>query len=389
MANRRLYVVHGTGGDAVGLVKNLTLPIAQAKGNIVDIRQDVLHGLFTFVAIVDLSDSELRLDAFREMVARIAEDTGLVIRVDNYVPRPRDPEKRNILLILVGPDAPGIIAESAELLSRYRINLEFTRSVARQGVFLMELLCDMSRCAIPQDLLMADLREAMAARNLQAVFQTDDVFNKRKRIVLFDIAGSFLTAEALDDIIRHAGIQREELSALYAAGDAATNLRNAAARLEGLDSDVLESVVKTVQPTDGTVELVQTLKVLGYRIALISQGFSFFTEVARQRLDIDHTFGVGLAVDEDSRIMTGHLKTDALAAVERGRVVPELLAREAIDESDVTVISDRGQHETPGLRLDFDLATILSHYKRHVLSRDALLGLIGSFGLIRNGLAAK
>jgi phosphoserine phosphatase len=383
MANRRLYVVHGMGGDAVGLVKSLTSPIAQARGNIVDIRQDVLHGLFTFVAVVDLSESELRMDDFRNMIARIAEDTGLAITVDNYVPRHRNPERQNILLILVGRDAPGIIAESAELLSRYRINIEFSRTVARQGVFLMELLCDMHRCAIPQDLLMADLKEAMAARDIQALFQVTDVFNKRKRVVLFDMVSSFLDRESQDEILRHADIGQEELLALYPASDLAASLRNAATRLDGVGADVLESVVKTTQPTDGTVELVQTLKVLGYRIALLSRGFSFFTDSVRETLAIDHAFGVQLAIDEDSRTVVGELAPEALLAVDQRKVTSLLVDKEKVDPSDVTVISDVGLDETPGIRLDFDLATILSHYKRHILGRDALMGLIGAFGLVR------
>ncbi len=384
MANRRLYVVHGLGGDAVGLVRSLTSPIAQARGNIVNIRQDVLHGLFTFVAVVNLSESELRIDEFRNMVTRIAEDTGLAITVDNYVPRPRNPERHNILLILVGRDAPGIIAETAELLSHYRINIEFSRTVARQGVFLMELLCDMSRCAIPQELLMADLKEAMAARDIQAIFQVMDVFNKRKRVVLFDFVTSFLDRESLDEILRHTGISQEELLDAYGTSDLAACLRNAASRLDGVGADVLESVVKTIQPTDGTVELVQTLKVLGYRIALLSRGFTFFTDAARESLDIDHAFGVALAFDEDSRTILGQVPSEALLAVDRPRVVLQLVDKERVDESDVTVISDVGLTDTPGIRIDFDLATILSHHKRHILSRDALIGLIGAFGLARH-----
>lgn len=383
MANRRLYVVHGMGDDAVGLVKSLSFPIAQAQGNIVDIRQEVLHGLFTFVAVVDLSDSQLRIGEFREMVGRIAEDTGLTITVDNYVPRPRDPERRNILLILVGRDAPGIIAETAALLSRYRINIEFSRTVARQGVFLMEVLCDVHRCAIPQDLLMSDLTGAMASRDIQAMFQTQDVFNKQKRVVLFDIQSSFIGQETLEEILRHSGIEHGQARAAWAAPNSVDYLRQIATHLEGLGTDVLDSVARTIQPTDGTVELVQTLKVMGYRIALVSHGFSFFTDAVCARLGIDHAFGVALDIDEDGRVVVGTLASQAWAAVEQRRVIAQLAEREGVDMQDVTVIADGGLAETPGIRLDFDLATILSHHKRHVLGNAALLGLLGAFGQIR------
>jgi phosphoserine phosphatase len=383
MANRRLYVVQGLGPDAVGLVKSLTLPIAQARGNIVDIRQEVLHGLFSFVAVVDLSESELRIDAFREILAKIAEDTGLKITVDNYVPHPRDKARRNILMILVGRDAPGIIAESAELLSRYRINIEFSRTVARQGVFLMELLCDMSRCAIPQDLLMADLKEAMLARDIQVVFQIEDVFNKRRRVLLFDIESSFIDPQAMTELLKHTDISREEAMSTWSTPDPIASLRSVVMRLDGLAIDVLDSITKTIQPTDGTVELVQTLKVLGYRIAVLSRSLSFGADAVRDVTDLDHAFGIPIVIDSDSRVVTGQLANDAGASIDKSIVMSELARREGVSPSDVTVLSDVGLLEPPGLRLDFDLATLLSHYKRRILSKDALIGLMGAFGKVR------
>ena len=141
--------------------------------------------------------------------------------------------------------------------------------------------------------------------------------------------------------------------------------------------------MRTIQPTDGTVELVQTLKVLGYRIAIASRGFSFFTDALRASLGIDHTFGVALDVDEDSRGLVGTISNDAFAMVDRRRVIAQLMSHEHVAEADITVISDIGLAETPGIRLDFDMATILSHHKRHILSNDALMGLMGSFGHIR------
>lgn len=49
-----LYIVYGIGPDSVGLIGGITSPIARVGGNIVDMRQDVLHGLFTIFLVVDL-----------------------------------------------------------------------------------------------------------------------------------------------------------------------------------------------------------------------------------------------------------------------------------------------------------------------------------------------
>ncbi len=86
MARQRLYIVQGHGHDAVGLVGTITAPIGKAGGSIVDLRQDVLHGLSTLYMVVDLSDTELRLEDLSAMVKDLAEDTGLELSVQKYLP---------------------------------------------------------------------------------------------------------------------------------------------------------------------------------------------------------------------------------------------------------------------------------------------------------------
>ncbi len=190
------------GSDAVGLVGSITAPISQAGGNIVDLRQDVLHGLFTIFLVVDLAETEMRIEDLTDMVGKIGEDTGLELSVDNYNPTPRDPEKKNVLLILVGNDRPGIISSISETLGKYRANIEFAQSIGREGVFLTELLTDISHSSIPLENLRATVRKAMADVGIQAVFQSEDVFNKKKRVILFDIGVSFIGPEMRDEILR-------------------------------------------------------------------------------------------------------------------------------------------------------------------------------------------
>ena len=169
MAQQRLYIVHGRGNDAVGLVGNITTPIVKAGGNIVDLRQDVLHGLFTIYMVVDLTGTELRLDELSAMVKDIGEDTGLALSADKFLPVARSSEPKNILVILMGPDRPGIIASVSETLGKYRANIEVAQTISREGMFLMELLADVSGSRIPQDNLMSSVEETMAAMGMRSL----------------------------------------------------------------------------------------------------------------------------------------------------------------------------------------------------------------------------
>ncbi|HOW99768.1 MAG TPA: ACT domain-containing protein, partial [Deltaproteobacteria bacterium] len=91
--NRMLYIIYGIGADSVGLVGGITSPIAAVRGNIVDMRQDVLHGLFTIYLVVDLEGATIKLAEFTKLVEKISDDTGLTLFVDKYLPVPRPPKK--------------------------------------------------------------------------------------------------------------------------------------------------------------------------------------------------------------------------------------------------------------------------------------------------------
>jgi len=383
MALRRLYMVHGMGNDSVGLVGSITTPIAKAGGNIVDLRQDVLHGLFTIFMVVDLSETVLHLGELTKMVSTIADDTNLEMTVDRYSPVARSPEKKNLLLILVGKDAPGIIAAISESLSRYDINIEFAKTIAREGIFLMELLTDISRCAIPLENLRSVLSKNMSSMNIQTMFQTEDVFNKKKRIIFFDMASSFIDRARLEEILRLTGTDWREITSAYSVERALPSLQAAASYLDGAPLDLMTRIMEKIEITPGTTELVQTLKIMGYKVALMSNAFSFFTDFLKEKLDIDYCFGIKVRVDDDTRTIVGELDPDADKNRNRERIIAGIAEKESIDQEGITIISDEGFRETPGIRLSFDMAILLDGYNKHVISREKLLGILGSFGIPR------
>ncbi len=385
MGKQRLLVVHGMGADAVGLVGKIAAPIAKAQGNIVDLRQDVLHGLFTFHMVVDLSDSKLDTAAFEALLAEIGEETGLSISVNPFSPAPRSPDKDELLVVLVGQDKPGIIASSAELLGKYNANIEFAKTIGREGVFLMELLTDVGHASIPAENLCRTIRQNMAAMDIKAVFQSEHVFIKRKRILLFHIGSSFIGQDAVDEIVAQTGLDAKQAAAARSGKSLLPLLEQAAARLEGLPLDAVDAILQGIAPTPGSVELIQTLKVMGYKIALVSNGFTFFTDYLRRRLDLDYAFGVPIEVDDDERAIGGEIATDELGSHDVDAVLAHLVESDGVEPDDVTTLADTGCDEPPGIRLTLDLDVLLRSFNERIVSKENMLGLLGSFGVSCRG----
>lgn len=382
MSNQQLYIVHGMGADAVGLVGRITAPIAAVGGNIVDLRQDVLHGLFTIYLVVDLSSGTLTPANLQTILNDISKDTGLSLSVDRYTPVARAPDKKSLLMILIGHDRPGIVATSSKMLGKYNANIEFSQTIGREGIFLMELLIDVSHVAIPVDNLKRSICDNMQELEITALFQQDHVFNKRKRVLLFHINSTFLDTTIINEIITHTGINEQELKELFKDGAAITHATAATNCLENLPIDVIETILSAVVPTEGSLELIQTLKVMGYKIAIASTGLSFFTKHLRQLLDLDYAYGMDVEVDDDQRTLTGHLLPDNQDSGDLDIALTHLKSSEKIPAEDITIITNGKETCTPGIRVTLNLDVFLNCFNQRVVSRTNIMGLLGSFGQI-------
>lgn len=383
--NTRLHIVYGAGPDSVGLVGRIATPIAQAGGNIVNLRQDVLHGLFTVFLVVDPGTGGLTGEALRRLVAEIGEATELELRVGDHVPAAASTGRCNILLVLVGRDRPGIVATLSESLGRYGINIESAQAVGREDVFLMELLADISRAELPLANLQVVLQQNLRALAITPLFQSEDVYNKRRRVVLFDLPGSFIPRPLLAEIIAQAGLAADELRRLYPTDRPDLCPQAAVRLLDRLPLAVLRTVLEGAAPTAGTAELVGNLKTMGYKVALRTPALAPVADWLHDRLGLDHVFAAGLPVDDDALCIDGEGAAAVPGLASREQAVAEMLEREAVPAADVTVIDDDPAGDAPpGIRIHFDLKALLDLHNQRVLTREPLTGLLGAFGLPRH-----
>ncbi len=386
MAEHSLYIVFGTGADSVGLVGKITGEIAGINGNIVDMRQDVMHGLFTIFLVVDLSGSTTGITDFSRLVEKISLQTNLTLKVDKYFPVPRKPDIKNMLLILLGNDRPGIIAAISEKISKYNINIEFSRNIAREGIFLMELLTDISGCTLPMANLKSELSGIMKSMNISTMFQTEDVFNKKKRVIVFNFRQSFIPLNIMDEILKQTEIKPGEMSAIF-SGNWITSINNTLLKLDELPADVLYSIIDTVVPTPATLELIQTLKIMGYKIALVSNALSYFTDSIKKKLGLDFSVGFPVSLNSDTKALIG-VQNNAeniisIDTLDIEKITGQLIKTENVNKDEITIINDNKdkQSNPPGLGLEFNMKQILDYYNQHVLTRENLIGILGSFGV--------
>src|SRR4030042_912886 len=134
----------------------------------------------------------------------------------------------------------------------------------------MELLTDISKCNIPVSNLEKTLKEVMLELDIYTQFQITDVFNKKKRLIVFNIINSFISSDIISEIVKQTSLSKNEVNGIYNKKIIEQYLENAISNLDGLPADVVSNIIKSITFSSGTIELLQTLKIMGYRIALIT-----------------------------------------------------------------------------------------------------------------------
>ena len=95
------------------------------------------------------------------------------------------------------------------------------------------------------------------------------------------------------------------------------------ALLKGLDASVMEDIAKNMPITEGVDKLMFVLKRCGYKIAILSGGFTYFGEYLQRKYGIDYVYANELEVDENNKltgrylgeIVDGHRKAELLKLI--------------------------------------------------------------------------
>ncbi|MBS1072599.1 phosphoserine phosphatase SerB [Gluconobacter cerinus] len=154
---------------------------------------------------------------------------------------------------------------------------------------------------------------AATIRATLAPYQVDTLLLKtrgrRKAVLVADMDSTVVTGETLDEMAAVLGVG-EQVAAITRASmngeiDFETSIEQRVALLAGKSASVLEDVWKNVTLTDGAKELVQTMRKHNARTALVSGGFTWFTQRVAELCGFDENHGNILEIVDGK--MTGKL----------------------------------------------------------------------------------
>ena len=156
--------------------------------------------------------------------------------------------------------------------------------------------------------LRVELAAEAARQRVDVAVQRSGLQRRAKRLVVMDVDSTLIQDEVIELIAAEAGCMGE-VAAITAAAmhgdlDFEASLRARVALLAGLPEAALETVRAKVRLAPGARTLVRILKRLGYRVAIVSGGFSQVTDQLVADLGLDFALANTLEI-VDGRLTGG------------------------------------------------------------------------------------
>jgi phosphoserine phosphatase len=165
----------------------------------------------------------------------------------------------------------------------------------------------------------------------------------RVRLLITDMDSTLINIECIDEIADFAGLKPKVSAITEAAMRGELNFEQSLTQrvslLAGLNPEVLQRVYdERLKPNPGAEAMIAWLKSRGIKIALVSGGFTFFTERLKQRLGLD--FSRANVLDVAGGALTGRVVGSIVGAAAKEQFLLDVCAQMNITAEHAVAMGD-------------------------------------------------
>ena len=328
-------LVRITGQDRPGLTAAVMGILAKHNAYILDIGQADIHNTLTLGILIRIEEMASGL-AMKDLLFKATElgvNIGFSpISDDAYEAWVGKQGKNRYILMMMGRQLSARqIAAATQILADQGLNIDsIIRLTGRKSI---KQLDKQTRACIQFSLrgeplnrgeMQSKLMRLSQEMEIDFSFQRDDMFRRMRRLICFDMDSTLIQTECIDEMAERNGVGAQVRaiteSAMRGEIDFKESFTRRVALLKGLDVSVMRDIAEHLPMTEGVDRLMSVLKTCGYKIAILSGGFTFFGEYLQHRYGIDYVYANELEIGPDGKL-TGRY----LGEVVDGRRKAELL----------------------------------------------------------------
>jgi phosphoserine phosphatase len=387
------------GRDRPGVTASLAGAMSEIGIRILDLGQAVIHDTLAWGILVEIPDRAHTASLYRDLLHR-AHELDLTIRlrpVDDaeYERWVADKGQPRFIVTLLGTEIDARhVARVASTVSDLGLNIERIQRLSGRSPRAPQPLP--SKMAIEfavrgpiadESAVRKALLETARGESFDVGIQADDAYRRNRRLVCFDMDSTLIQIEVIDELARRAGVL-EEVSRITQAAmsgeiDFETSFRRRMAAIAGLPESELAAVAENLPLTEGAERLVGTLKRLGYRVAIISGGFTYFARRLQEMLGVDYVHAHELVIADGK--LTGEVSNGIIDGPRKAELMRGVAAREGIGLQQVIAVGD-GANDIPmltaaGLGVAFHAKPIVNERAQHAIGSLGLDGILYLLGM--------
>lgn len=311
-----------TGQDRPGLTVSVMAILAKYGAQVLDIGQADIHSTLSLGILMRLDG----MHSWQVMKELLFKATELGVNIDfspisddEYESWVNHQGKNRYILTLIGRSLSARqIEATTKIIAEQGLNIDsILRLTGRMSIKHPErnvrACIEFSLRGNPADTA-AMQKELMTMSQEMAVdfsFQHDDMYRRMRRLICFDMDSTLIQTECIDELAKRAGVgdKVSEITARAMHGeiDFKESFKERVALLKGLDASVMKDIAENMPITEGTDRLMSVLKTCGYKIAILSGGFTYFGEYLRKKYGIDYVYANELEIGDDGKLTGRHV----------------------------------------------------------------------------------
>ena len=351
-----------TGKDRPGLTASVMEILARKDAKILDIGQADIHSTLSLGILIRIGD-DASGQVMKELLFK-ATELGVNIgfapvtdeEYENWVNRQG---KHRYLLTFIGRTLSAIQIEAAtKVIAKQGLNIDsILRLTGRMSIMHpernMRACIEFSLRGTPENraAMQEELMRISSEMGVDFSFQKDDMYRRMRRLLCFDMDSTLIQTECIDELADRAGVGAEVRaiteSAMRGEIDFKESFTRRVALLKGLDSSVLEDIATKMPITEGVDRLMFVLKSCGYKIAILSGGFTYFGEYLQRKYGIDYVYANELEIDEDGKL-TGRYKGEIVDGHRKAELLKLIAQVEKVNLAQTIAVGD-GANDLPML----------------------------------------
>ena len=372
-------LVRVTGPDHPGITAGLMSVLADAGAEVYDIEQIVIRDQLTLGLAVEVPKGR---DLLKDMLL-FGWEQGMEVDFD-LVSNTPSPQLPGTVVTLLGPHLNPIeIGAAATAIADAGANIDRIIRLSRFPVMSYELLVrdgDVGK-------LRSNLMHVAAAHpNMDIAIQREGIGRRAKRLIVLDVDSTIIGDEVIDLLAAEAGclaaVQQITAAAMEGALDFESSLRERVRLLAGLDEAAIDRAHSNLRYTPGTRTFVRTLQRLGYTVAIVSGGFTAFTERIAEDLRLHHAHANVLEIVDGK--LTGELVGPIVDRERKATLLREIAEASQVPLSQTVAVGDGANDldmlSEAGLGIAFNAKPIVSKAADTALTvpyLDAILFVLG------------